>query len=525
MSPKPRLAALVALLLASPLYAANKSGTLPNLSPITVVALPSGIAAPQLTPTAFAALPGLSPLGTIPNAAAAVRTALPAAPALAATVLPTAAPSAKQAGPSMTAQLGAQSVDIAAAIKSDPSGMAGRDGLDKLFSGNKGGGRGFSGAPARKDASKDTVFIVNDEGVRINGRAAAYYKEVRRLVEKHKDRIDLAESLDVMDDTYADVWAKLATIEGVAKARGIEQHNTHLEETLLWVDGTMTDGRGRKIAVHTHRVYFHHSKSPASEIAEGIRRVDRYVDEALRNFERGGKAESVLGALDEIVLSFDSRGYSQIKDHLKAKERELAKKHGKRFRFVYVDELAPIPQAKDAMRAELNAFVRKYQGKGLQKIVEGVIYSRYVGILLELKTVEHYLGLGYEILQSGRDLFDANDQYITELDTVVRSPEGKMYVVEAKSARVKLPNEEALQDKVIYKLDTYKKNRARMEAVLGGPFDVVFSFDVGDNVALGDFLKSKEAELSKQYGFEVSFVFLDSTPEDQAALRKPKRRR
>jgi hypothetical protein len=535
MIPAPRLAALLALLLASPLQAANKSVTTIDLPTLRIVTPGQALANQGL---GLAAAPGLKTLGVAPKIT--VETGLKNAPALyvlPAAKIPQAQAFQAAAAPggqkqTLTAQLGARVDGIAAANVKDQGGIAAQNGLDDLYFGGRKhrGGVSAQGSyqPARK-ADKDTVFIVNDEGVPINGRAAAYYKEVRRMVDLYKDRIDLSESLDVMDDTYADVWSKLATIEAVAKSLSIEKHNTHLEETLLWVDGSMTDKRGRKLAVHTHRVYFHPSKSPASEIAEGIRRVDRYIEDSLKNFAPAGKAEAVMGRLDEVVLAFDSRGYKEIKDHLKAKERELSRAHGKRYRFVYTDELGRIPSSKESMRSALTGLVRKYKGAGLQKIIEGVIYSRYVGILLELKTVEHFMNEGYEILQSGRDLFDDKNNYITELDTVVRK-DGRLSVVEAKSARVKLPNEEALEDKVLYKLRTYRKNRERMEDVLGGPFDVVFAFDVGENQELASFLKSKEKELSDEFGFKVSFIYVQSGPEEQddgslQPHKKGKRRR
>jgi hypothetical protein len=116
------------------------------------------------------------------------------------------------------------------------------------------------------------------------------------------------------------------------------------------------------------------------------------------------------------------------------------------------------------------------------------------------------------------------------LDAVVESPEGVVSVVEAKSARVGLPNEEVLRDKVVYKLNTYKKFQAQLDAMIGKKFDaVVFSMDVAidpDAAAAGrltdrdmrklelvEFLRSKEAELSQRYGFPVSFLFLQSGPQ------------
>jgi hypothetical protein len=116
------------------------------------------------------------------------------------------------------------------------------------------------------------------------------------------------------------------------------------------------------------------------------------------------------------------------------------------------------------------------------------------------------------------------------------------YLVEAKSARVPLTKQDVMSDKIIYKLDTYKRNKARLEQkdILGGPLNVVFSVDVGvppaalqeedlgksrtreqyirNQTALMTFLRQKEKDLSKQYGFPVSFLFLYSVPGQDPAL-------
>ena len=385
-------------------------------------------------------------------------------------------------------------------------------------------------AAARLAPASGAVFVVNDEGVNIFGRAAAYYQEVRRLVEWFKGKVDVSESLSVMDDAYGDTLAKISAIDAIAQGRGISRENTHLEKTLVWVDGVLDEGN-KKIAVHTSRVFFHHAKNPKSEIEEGIRRTDAYIREAVRIFEQGGQADRKLGPLDEVKLVFDVRGYQEIKEHLMKRGAEVAKLTAGRIQFKFLDELAPMPRDTAAIRERLNILVKKYRGLALSNIIEGVIYSRYVGLLLELKTIEHYYKLGYKILQSGRELFDTNGMYISELDAVVQSPEGRVILVEAKSARVKLDLDAILRDKVLYKLETYRKFKAQLDAMIGKPFDaVVFAMDVGldpqtpHSTALSKrnekqkrklikFLVSKETSLSKEYGFPVSFLFLQSGPQ------------
>jgi hypothetical protein len=236
-----------------------------------------------------------------------------------------------------------------------------------------------------------------------------------------------------------------------------------------------------------------------------------------------------LGELDEVVLAFETRGYAEIKAGLKERERAISKATKGRVRFAFVDELAKVPKDAAATRTELNRLTKRYGTKveGLAKITEGVVYSRYVGLLLELKTVEHFFLKGYEILQSGRDFFTQDGMYITELDTVVRDPRtGRVSVVEAKSARVNIPAEEALNEKVIRKLEVYAKHRALLEKTIGSKVsEIVFSFDAGMNTALIPFLTSKEAELSKRYGFDVKFLFLSSAPEGSKFQGRPSRRR
>jgi hypothetical protein len=85
--------------------------------------------------------------------------------------------------------------------------------------------------------------------------------------------------------------------------------------------------------------------------------------------------------------------------------------------------------------------------------------------------------------------------------------------VEAKSARVPLPKEQVLQDKVVAKLETYAKNRRLLESAIGAPLDeIVFSFDVGSNAGLEPFLRAQEKALGARYGFRVRFIFIESSP-------------
>lgn len=527
--PRRLLSALLTLAFASSSVTAQQT-SVPRVS--LTPSLGGGMAVPGFAtslggPAAFSLSPALSLTPTLnvlsapaivtPQAIAPTPVALAVSPVAAAAISAKAA-AAPEITPAQKVAPALEALELSAASRHGRNDRGGRNGRD--------GGQMFDGA-AKKPAAP---YIINDEGVKINDRAAVYYTEVRRMVELYKGKIDLEESLDVMDDAYSDVLAKVSAVEAVAKGRGLSQVNTHLEETLTFVDGVLDDG-AKTVAVHTHRVFFHKAKEPKSEIAEGIRRVDGYIRDASQMFAKGGKAEQQMGHLDEVELVFDARGYQEIKDHIRKRGEEIRAKSKGRITFKFLDELAPLPKTQDEVRASLNELVKKFgdEAEGLSKIYEGVIYSRYVGLLLELKTVEHYYNLGYKILQSGRELFDADGMYVSELDVVVESPEGKVSVVEAKSARVGLPPEEVLEEKVAYKLRTYRKFKAELDAMIGKKFDaVVFSMDVAIDpnidpakvlpkdvrkLELIEFLRAQEPALSKEYGFPVSFLFLQSGPE------------
>lgn len=476
------------------------------LAPVGVSWSP-GLPSPALR-TAPLAAPAAAPASPI-TAPLSVPVAAPLSPALAPFTGKAGNPIASPAAPSgesLRAVLGNRVRDIRRANARDSSGRRSRNVLDSMFTG--------AGAPAVSAGGVLADSLVNNEGVRIFGRARWYYEEVERIVDKYKGVLDLSESLDVMGDAYADVWSKLTAIEALAESRKVSGHNTHLDHTLTWVDGVISE-KGRRTAVQTHRVYFHPAENPRSEIEEGIRRVDRYLLETTRLFLRRGEAEDELGRFDEVAFVFDTRGYDEIKAHIRSRERAFRKAFGGRFKFMYLDEMTRMPRTDAEMRSRLNGLIDKYsEDRGLSKIVEGVIYSRYVGLLLELKTVEHFVDKAHELLQSGHELFDENGKYVTELDLIVRSPEGKVSLVEAKSARVPLPFRQVLKEKVVSKLKTYRRHWKALEESAGHPIDeVVFSFDVGSNRALAAFLKRQEGRLSREFGVPVRFLFIESSPE------------
>jgi hypothetical protein len=480
-----------------------------SVRPIDAVGTPGEV--PQLP----SAVPGVAaqvpegPAPVDPAAAVVPPDVLAASPAPASLPAPEAPRTAF--GEKLAAALAAkgqpQGGKLGASLRQDrkqPGGPRVQPDLDGFFDGS---------GPRRRVRASFGTFVVNDEGIPVNGRAAVYLQEIRQLAEKYKGRVDLSQSLDVMDDTYAEIWSKLATIEAIARRSGVSESNTHLEETLTWVDGVL-ERDGRRTAIQTTRVFFHRAKNSES-IREGIRRADKTVSDLLPHFQEGGRAEQALGPLDDVVLSFDTRGYRAVKAHLKARGKEIERRTGGRVRFAFVDELARVPRNQEAMRSAMRGLIAKYrsQNQGLQKLIEGVTYSRYVGLLLELETMDHYLSRGYKFVQSGRELFDAQGHYVTELDVVVEAPDGRVLLVEARSAREPLPLAQALRDKILYKLEVYRKHRVLISEFIGAEFDVVFAMDVGKNGQFAAYLKAHEAELSREYGFPVSFLFLQSGPE------------
>ena len=218
----PRFAALLSIILAAGPAAATGRVAVPRVGSLTptlyptirtpgVVLGPGGLitGAPTLNPHGLTA----SLLTTLPAAAAAPALVLPAQTAL--------QPAAFSAAAAADAP---HAAPVAAALDSLKELAAPADGPRWVKNG------GFDGARQRADAvSAGANFIINDEGVRINDRAAVYYTEVRRLVDEYKGKIDLEESLDVMDDAYGDVLAKVSAVEAVAKGRGLTRENTHLE--------------------------------------------------------------------------------------------------------------------------------------------------------------------------------------------------------------------------------------------------------------------------------------------------------
>jgi hypothetical protein len=394
---------------------------------------------------------------------------------------------------------------ISAARSADGGGLSSLRAIEDLFS--AGVGRGGRSARAEREPD-DGRTIVNDEGLPVSGRAASLYRQIRYIVDRFKGRINLGESLDVMGDSYADAWTKIKALELLTGMRNLAQENVRVQGTNFWLDAVAEEG-GRRTAYNTYRVFFHPAKNPESEIREGMRKLNHYLNDALWDLKPGGKADKSLGGIDRAVLVFDVRGYAPFRERVRKAALEMAGKHKGRFTFLFLDEMAPIPKAGAEMVAQLKGYVERSRGRAaVQGIIEEAVATRYIGLLKELKTIEYYLDKGYTLVSNGHVVSDPEGIYITEVDAIVRSPKGRVSLVEAKSARVSEPFDEVLRKKVISKLEVYSIYRARIESDIGMPIDdVVFSFDVGSNHSLKDYLISEAPGLSERFGFPVRFEF------------------
>lgn len=508
-------------------------------APVAAFSAPAAVAAPALAAPARA-LSALPAASVLPAGAPAVGPAPTVDAAVDASVAPQ--------------TVGAPALDSlrsAAAASGRRRGDSGRRDFDGSRSGREAAPAVAAGAP-RSAAKGASGFIKNADGVWVGGRVAEQALWINRLYAELSPKIDLADVMNVMDDAYDEARVKLRSVEKTAADRQIDQTSVHLEGTRNWVDAIMKDEEGRAIAVHTHRVYFHPAKdNPASEIAEGIRRVDKYLEKAKADFGPGGIAEvEYKKPFAMVELHFDTRGYQEIEDHIRTKEAEF----GGRFRFHYINEPK---MASKPLRAEYNRLVEKYmdQPEGLMGILDGVTYSREVGVGHELNSHKKRLAMGLTVIQAGRDFFGRKvlddgrvvEEYKTEFDAVTEpaadadKPKSKRDVVlwEDKSTRVWMTLEKTMEETFLYKLRIYRENRALIEQSLGAPLKVAFSVDVGglnrraakQGVKVWKDARQKELlehlqnigpALSAEYGFPVSFIFVNSHPnEDPDLFLKP----
>ncbi|MFI5363196.1 MAG: hypothetical protein ACHQ49_14615 [Elusimicrobiota bacterium] len=533
------------------------------------VGVQAGLGASVAAPAAFIPtfFPGLSaPLSpsalSMPSAFPAASQAF-AVPVLApaAALDPAVAPAVAAAASAPSAFAAASAVSVADAPRSAApaldvlrSAAASRDGSGVRFDGARAAAPAAFGRNGSAPATESLKgFIKNADGVWVGGRVAEQAQWINRMYEELSKKIDLGDVMNVMDDAYDEARVKLRGVEKSAADRKLAQSSVHLEGTRNWIDAILVDNDDRVIAVHTHRVYFHPAPgNPASEIAEGIRRVDKYLEKAKSDFATGGLAETEYNhPFAQVELNFDTRGYQEIADHIKTKEAEFRAAYGDRFKFGYVTE--PKMDSKP-LRAEYNRLVELYMGQpeGLRGILDGVTYSREVGVGHELNSHKMRLRKGLKITQAGKDFFGKKvlpggtivEEYKTEFDAVTEpaadaakaSKDRDVVLWEDKSTRVWMSLEKTMEETFLYKLRIYKENRAIIEESLGGaPLKVAFSVDVGglDRRAarmglkvwkdprqkeLLEHLQQVAPELAKEYGFPVSFIFVNSHPNEDPDL-------
>ncbi|MBI3297079.1 MAG: hypothetical protein HYZ75_02870 [Elusimicrobia bacterium] len=529
--------------------------------------LPSGLAAPSLSPT-------LTPSLALPTPSAPMAVApVAAAAAVAPTAMPSVAAGRSAVGASVAEAVaapadpktlvGALSERAAGIAKAAAPGAAPQavfGALQAMFSGPSAAVNGVSDprrgrGSDRGGRSKGTPrgFLKNADGVWVGGRSAEYALWINAMHGELSRGIDLDDVMNVMDDAYDEGRVKLASVEKAAQTRQLDESSVHIEGTRNWVDGILTDSDGSRIAVHTHRVYFHPAPgNPASEISEGIRRVGKYLDKAKEDFgPRGGAERELKTKFAHVELNFDTRGYAEIADYIRGREAEFRKAYGDRFVFNTITE-PRLPSAQ--LRAEYNRLVEKYwsQPEGVAAVIDGVTYSRQVGVGHELNSHKKRIKMGLKITQAGRDFFGDKtlpdgrvvQEYKTEFDAVTepqadaKKPLSQRDVVlwEDKSVRVWMPLDKVMEETFLYKLRVYRDNRDLIEKSLGGaPLKVAFSVDVGGSdrraakmgllvwqdlrqKELMEHLKASEARLSAEYGFPVSFIFVNSHPGEDPDL-------
>ncbi|MBI5245762.1 MAG: hypothetical protein HY923_01165 [Elusimicrobia bacterium] len=541
MNRTPRV--LLSLLLAGlsfPAFAQNVSVPRVTLTP----SLGGGLAVPGAMPGAPGITPGLSlspMLSLTPSLAVLPSPALAVPSAFAVAVAPTAAipDAAKPVTPAEKVAPALEALNLSAASKRDRDDRGnGREFFD--------GGRQRAAAPvaASERGQGPKSFTKNADGVYVAGRVAEQSRWIENMVAELSPVIDVADVTDVMDDAYDEGRVKLVAAEKAATSRQLEASSVHLEGTRNWLDAILTDADGSAIAVHTHRVYFHPGRgNEDSEIGEGIRRASKYLDQAKQDFAAGGLAETEYQTrFKQVELTFVTQGYKQIEDALRVKADKISAETGGRFIFNFVTE----PKLESSvLRAEYNRMVEKFrdQPDGLMGILDGVTYSRTVGVGHELNSHKIRLGMGLKITQAGRDFFGPKvmpdgriiEEYKTEFDAVTVGRDGEVTLWEDKSTRVWMPIMKTMEETFLYKLRIYRENRALIEKSLGAPLKVIFSVDVGgsDRRAakkgilvwkdprqgeLLEYLKTAGPALSKEFGFPVSFIFVNSHPGENPDL-------
>ncbi|MFC2091269.1 AarF/UbiB family protein, partial [Elusimicrobiota bacterium] len=388
-----------------------------------------------------------------------------------------------------------------------------------------------------QDLPKKYHFLLDsfDDGV-LTGKAAFEKSEISRLLDmmireygfKAKD---LENTLDVMSSTYSELRSKLIGMKYLQDKYGVSSDmvrdaNVNIDYTLEYLDSILDNGKER-IITGTHQVYFHppgpgatKKQSNDSIIEEGIGRLigrpargksldsirkeaAGFIKEMNRVYGKGGLAEDSIGEFDKAVVVIDTQGYDIFKKAIENNKHLIAPG----IEIEYLDDIVKTETMADLARSGWQDLVAESLGnERIRNIIEGVLYSRYVGLRTELEAIKVLTDLGYEIISSGENLY-RNGKYVTELDIVVRNPKTKkIFIVECKTSRQKEKKEDVFRDKIVSKVRTYKNNWRLIEKSIASKLGqedtdidgVIFFFDIGHQRFIGKRIYEGVTEAEKE---------------------------
>ncbi|MFC2092092.1 hypothetical protein ACFLTD_04895, partial [Elusimicrobiota bacterium] len=400
---------------------------------------------------------------------------------------------------------------------------------------------------------EDEVYSV------LRKKAAWIKKDIDLLVKDLKDNYGytdetLHDTLDVMGDTYDELRSKLLSIKyfmeiGGASNNNVAKTNADIEWSLEYIDAVidhyrdpLDDNKPKRALVSTHQVFFHppdknvtKEQQHESIVREGLGRLSGTIDELNKIYGQRGMAKKAVGKFDKAIIVIDTRGIEEFKTYIENNKHKLHKN----IEIHYMDEVEA--GIYEYSRLPWIDLVHEFnEHERLSKIIRGTLYSRYVGMKLELDAIKLFIDKGFKVLQSGRNAY-FHGMYLTELDLVVEK-DGKRFIVECKSSRQKLHYDEVLEDKIVYKLRKYKKAwRILSDSVSAGLGEkardiidgVIFYLDTGlqflkgkaipkDSnarkeyverlrylVGLRKFLINKEKDFPEKYGKPVKIAFVD----------------
>ncbi|MFC2061991.1 hypothetical protein ACFLUV_05715 [Elusimicrobiota bacterium] len=309
---------------------------------------------------------------------------------------------------------------------------------------------------------------------------------------------ELEETLDVMNDTYDLVRSKFLSMayfrtKGRSTTKSIVESNVRIDWTLDYMDEVINGywdydddtGKGeiKRVVINTHQVYFHPPDKTASSdaqydsiVKEGEDRLAHFIDNLNGLYGKNGKVSRQIGEFDKAIVVIDTRGVKEFRQYVEKNKRKL----NKNIEIHYTEDIEEdTSMAKYSRMSWLDLVKEMGRIEYFGEVIEGVLYSRYVGLKLELAAIKHFTDLGFKILQSGKNFY-IDGKYVTELDLVVEDKEGKVFIVECKSSRPRLRTEDIIGDKIAPKIKTYKNNWPQLEKDVGKRIDgVIFYFDVG----------------------------------------------